>query len=196
MPNDKRSRILQAATRVFADKGFVRAGTKEIADAAGVGEGTLYHYFRGKDALLITIFVEVWSRQICELRARIAAREHPDEQMAAVIDSSLGLFEHNRALARIFLVELRRSPAMYSERPMQLLDETLALLRDIIESGRRRGDYRGDTDLRIVPMLLYGAAEGILTLWLLRDKSNADHYSLAEAKAVLLDSYRRLVRPC
>ena len=41
----RREQILGAATRVFADKGFSRATTREVARAAGVSEGTIYNYF-------------------------------------------------------------------------------------------------------------------------------------------------------
>ncbi len=51
----RRSQILEAAGRVFAEKGYHRATTKEIADAAGISEGTIYNYFSSKEDLLINM---------------------------------------------------------------------------------------------------------------------------------------------
>src|SRR5919107_5394768 len=51
----RRGQIVEAATRVFAEKGFRRATTREVALAAGVSEGTIYNYFEDKDALLLAI---------------------------------------------------------------------------------------------------------------------------------------------
>src|SRR5215210_1575315 len=51
----RREQILEAATRVFAEKGFRRATTREVAREAGVSEGTIYNYFEDKDALLMAI---------------------------------------------------------------------------------------------------------------------------------------------
>ena len=51
----RREQIIDAATRVFAEKGFRRATTREVARAAGVSEGTIYNYFEDKDALLLAI---------------------------------------------------------------------------------------------------------------------------------------------
>src|SRR5215208_1038492 len=51
----RREQIVGAATRVFAEKGFRRATTREVARAAGVSEGTIYNYFEDKDALLLAI---------------------------------------------------------------------------------------------------------------------------------------------
>jgi TetR/AcrR family fatty acid metabolism transcriptional regulator len=55
----RREQILDAATKVFAEKGFARATTREIADAADVSEGTIYNYFASKEDLLIGIMERV-----------------------------------------------------------------------------------------------------------------------------------------
>ncbi len=193
--NDKRRRILQAAIKVFAAKGFFQARTKEIAREADVGEGTIFTHFRSKEALLVSIFEEVWSALIPRLRKRIAAIDDPDQCMDSILDASLRLFQEDRALARIVLVELKRAPDLYSPGPIRLLDDTLELLETVIRSGQEKGLYRRELDLRIVPMVLYGAVEGILTLWLMQDSHPGCHrYDLLEAKAVLMDAYTRMVR--
>src|SRR5436305_4050045 len=51
----RRGQILEAATKVFAEKGFHRATTKDIARAAGIAEGTIYTYFASKTDLLLGI---------------------------------------------------------------------------------------------------------------------------------------------
>src|SRR3954463_3102395 len=48
----RRLAILRAAARVFHDRGFAAAGMRDIATAADLSPGNLYHYFRGKDELL------------------------------------------------------------------------------------------------------------------------------------------------
>src|SRR5262245_66664092 len=48
----RRLAILKAAARVFRDRGFAAAGMRDIAVAADLSSGNLYHYFRGKDELL------------------------------------------------------------------------------------------------------------------------------------------------
>lgn len=51
----RRRQIIEAAAGLFAEKGFYRATTKEIADAAGVSEGTIYNYFKNKEDLLFSM---------------------------------------------------------------------------------------------------------------------------------------------
>ena len=54
--SDKRERILDAAVRVLARKGFHATRVSEIAKAAGVADGTIYLYFDSKDELLVSLF--------------------------------------------------------------------------------------------------------------------------------------------
>src|ERR1700721_499267 len=56
---DKRNAILDAATRLFAERGLTAAPTSEISQLAGVGEGTLFTYFKTKDDLINALYREV-----------------------------------------------------------------------------------------------------------------------------------------
>ena len=58
---DKRRAILDAAVRVFARQGFHGCRVSDIADEAGVAYGLVYHYFRSKDEVLDTLFLERWN---------------------------------------------------------------------------------------------------------------------------------------
>lgn len=51
----RKAEILEAAAKIFAEKGFHRTTTKEIAEAADIAEGTIYNYFESKDDLLISL---------------------------------------------------------------------------------------------------------------------------------------------
>src|ERR1700689_4325064 len=56
---DKRNAILDAATRLFAERGLTAAPTSEISKQAGVAEGTLFTYFRTKDDLINSLYREI-----------------------------------------------------------------------------------------------------------------------------------------
>ncbi|HET7657090.1 MAG TPA: helix-turn-helix domain-containing protein, partial [Bacillales bacterium] len=54
---EKQWRILESATKVFAEKGFEKSRTADIAKAAGVAEGTIFRYFKSKKDLLLGLVV-------------------------------------------------------------------------------------------------------------------------------------------
>jgi AcrR family transcriptional regulator len=56
---DKRNAILDAATRLFAERGLTAAPTSEISKQAGVAEGTLFTYFKTKDDLINALYREI-----------------------------------------------------------------------------------------------------------------------------------------
>ena len=56
---DKRNAILEAATRLFAERGLTAAPTSEISRQAGVAEGTLFTYFKTKDDLINALYREI-----------------------------------------------------------------------------------------------------------------------------------------
>ena len=65
---DKRQRILDAALKVFAERGYYNAKVAEVARQAGVADGTIYLYFENKDDLLINLFEDRMDFLIRRLR--------------------------------------------------------------------------------------------------------------------------------
>src|SRR5439155_14870597 len=71
VPEGKRERILEAAIKVFAAEGFYNAKVSQIAQAAGVADGTIYLYFKSKDDLLINLFEDRMEMVNANLREAI-----------------------------------------------------------------------------------------------------------------------------
>lgn len=106
---DKRTRILDAAEMLFADRGFDGTATKAIAEEAGVATGLVFYYFPSKDAILEAL---VEDRTLAaELPALLGATYHDDPFTFLV---GLGLrmlrvLEDRRAMVRILVHELATS---------------------------------------------------------------------------------------
>ncbi|HND32361.1 MAG TPA: helix-turn-helix domain-containing protein, partial [Myxococcota bacterium] len=69
---ERHSQILDAAIDVFAEKGFHKARIADVAERAGVADGTIYLYFKNKEELLLTIFEEKMSQLIEGVQAAMA----------------------------------------------------------------------------------------------------------------------------
>lgn len=101
----KKERILQAAVKVFADKGFFRATIDDIAREAGVAVGTIYNYFASKDQVLEEIF------QAEARRRKAFARELEQqtlprlEKLAHLVKLHFSSLQSNSALARVISAE-------------------------------------------------------------------------------------------
>jgi AcrR family transcriptional regulator len=162
---DRRAELLDAAVRVFAEKGFHATRVGDIATEAGVAHGLLYHYFRSKDDVLDTVFRDTWSALVAETR-RIESSDYPlREQLRLFARIYLGAWLQTPDLVRVLVREVARGPAVGSR--VAEIGELFDTLARIIEAAQARGEARTDIDPTIAAWALYGAHEEILTGWVL-----------------------------
>ena len=169
---DKRERILRAAIKVFARKGFYATKVSEIAKAAGVADGTIYLYFKNKDDVLISIFEDRITRLLGVLRAQIEAAESFEAKLRVVVELQLGLLEGQRDLAEVVTVNLRQSSRLLKQYAAPLFTEYLDLIASVIAFGQQHGAVRPEVSPRVVATGLWGALDGIALTWALGGKSN------------------------
>src|SRR3954462_2866066 len=87
----KREAILRAAIDVFAERGYFNAQVADVARAAGVAAGTVYLYFRSKDALLASIFERTMRESMAAGSAAVAALDNPAERLRRFARLHLGM---------------------------------------------------------------------------------------------------------
>jgi len=162
---DRRAELLDAAVRVFAEKGFHATRVGDIAAEAGVAHGLLYHYFRSKDEVLETVFRDTWTALVAETR-RIESSDAPlPEQLRLFARIYLGSWLATPDLVRVLVREVARGPGAGSR--VAEIGELFDLLRRIVESAQQRGEARRDVDATVAAWAIYGAHEEILTGWVL-----------------------------
>jgi len=167
--NQKKQRILRAAIEVFATKGYFAARMTDIATAAGVADGTLYLYFDGKEHLLMSIFNDVLGRFIDTAQSEIAAAKDPVDKLRTMLRLHLETLHRDRDLAHVLQIETRHSRRFMSLFTHGKLGEYLNILRGIIEEGQRLGRFHGDISPGLATDLVFGAADELVTSWLLAD---------------------------
>jgi AcrR family transcriptional regulator len=165
----RREQIVGAATRVFAEKGFRRSTTREVARAAGVSEGTIYNYFEDKDALLLAIL-----DRLNETERRAADFE---EGMATDFRSFLeqylrrrmSLIWENREVFRVVLSEMLVNVELRDRYLRQVVDPTMRIAEENFRSRMEQGEVR-ETDAPLAMRSMAGSVLGVLVLGLLGDE--------------------------
>lgn len=176
-PNKSRSRleqresdIMEAATGLFAEKGFHATSTRKIAAAAGVSEGTLFHYFGTKNVLLQAILDSFYGqlnesaqegmREIMGTRERLLflARNH----LRALMDQQALMLR----LIQVYLSVDANYYRDYKNSPLHELNYRYTRIFDgVIKEGMERGYIRADLDLPAIRDLFFGGLEyGMRTL--------------------------------
>jgi len=164
---DKHQRILDAAVKVFASKGFFQARVSEIAREAGVADGTVYLYFKSKDDLLISIF-EVRMREAIS-RFRQAALEEKDarSRLERLIRMHLAEFQSDPDLAAVFQVELRQSQRFMREYAKSELREYLDFIGEIVQEGQKEGVFRTDIPGGLIKRFIFGTIDEVVSTWVM-----------------------------
>jgi TetR/AcrR family fatty acid metabolism transcriptional regulator len=187
----KRDAILDAATRVFAERGFFGAQVADVARRAGVAAGTVYLYFKNKDDLLISVFNRTMREAIEEGRDLLTTVSDPVARLQRFAELHLGRLGRDRALAVVFQVELRQSTKFMERFSSTLLRDYLGLIREAIADGQREGLFRTDIRPTVAAKMLFGALDEMATNWILSRR----RYSLENDADAVVDLFINGVRP-
>lgn len=155
----RRNQILDAAAAVFAEKGFHRTTTKEIASTAGVSEGTIYNYFAGKEDLLIGIMTRLADLEHLDTELADALQSDVRDFLIAVFRHRVGLLPQNLETIQAIMPEILVNPALRERFRQQFLQPTVALLEQYIRARVELGHIRpinGPLAVRAVQSMFVG----------------------------------------
>lgn len=156
-------RLLGAATRLFAERGYESTSVQEIVAAAGVTKGAMYHYFGSKDDLLYEVYARVLRMQTEHL-VRISRREAPVAERVhaaaadvivtsiANLDDTVIFFRSMHQLSEDKQREVRGERRRYHE-----------IFRDMVLEGQDEGVFRGDVSADLVVNYFFGSVHHLST---------------------------------
>ncbi len=189
--DDKRERILKAATQIFAQHGFYKSTISEIAKLANVADGTIYLYFKNKDDLLICLFEEEMHKIIRNMKDEVNKAEGFENKIRIFIQVHLNLIAGNKELAEVLQIELRQSHKFMKDYMGTKLNDYLNIISGIISQGQRNGEVRSDIIPGIAKRILFGALDEISGFWVL---SKNKRYSIATSAQMLGDIFINGIR--
>jgi AcrR family transcriptional regulator len=139
---DKRSQILQAAFKLFAQKGFFHTTVEEVAQEAGVGKGTVYGYFASKQDLLHQMLFFASDYYFDTFSKVMEGNGELREKLERITREHFRFFTEHRDIARVILFEHRYIKEELSywvmEREQVRIDYLVELLREAAANGEIR----------------------------------------------------------
>jgi AcrR family transcriptional regulator len=165
---EKLDRIKCAARSLFGRKGFEATTTREIAEAADIGAGTLFLYAGSKEDLLVMIFREEVGKAVDEAFESMTERKLL-EQLLRVFGAMIAHHERNVGLARVFVKEL---PFVEDSRHgvTTFMAELLKRIGALIERAQGRGEVRLGISPAALAQNLFAVYFATLQRWLGRDE--------------------------
>ena len=182
---DKRRVILDAAVRVFAREGFHTCRVSDIADEAGVAYGLVYHYFKSKDQVLDTLFLERWDILLDAIRETDAQTIPACEKLGHIAGFIIESYRHDPDLMKVIIVEVTRAANSFGAVHIGKIGEAYALIRGVVEKAQQAGEFRSEIPAEFAVMAFYGAIEQVLTGWIFGLLAEGDEeYERAKAHVV------------
>ena len=185
-----RQALLDAALEEFSRQGYQAARLQDIAKAAGVTRGAIYHHFGGKAELYNTLMEEASTQESGVVEAAISEGGSLREIMTRILSYSLALLEEDRRSRQIFelsLIKAGTDPELEAVRRQRLEQGELLIssTASIMAQGIIRGELRADLDPTTVARAFIAYQNGVAMLWL----SNRQAFSLKEKAAEFADIF-------
>jgi TetR/AcrR family transcriptional regulator, cholesterol catabolism regulator len=174
---EMRQKVLDAAARLFRDKGYAGTTMRDVAARCGIRAASLYYHFPSKDDILAEVFDYGVRRVAGAVRAAVEGLPQPassyDKIRAAVHAHLESFFVHGDYTASNIRV-FRQAPAEVQRKNRRLRDRYEAYWQRLLEDARRSGELRRGVDLSIARLFLFGGLNHTLEWYTARGISFGD----------------------
>jgi TetR/AcrR family transcriptional regulator, cholesterol catabolism regulator len=153
--------IIEAAARVFAERGFHGATTQDIADVLGIRQASLYYYFASKEEALELVCLQGVAGYFEVAKAIAAGPGTAADKLSRLIKAHLSPLTDRSDFVRVFLHERQHLPAESRRRIGRWSRGLERVFEDVLKDGVRRGEFRSDLDPRLVVLGILGMANAV-----------------------------------
>ncbi|MBD2625097.1 TetR/AcrR family transcriptional regulator [Trichormus variabilis] len=149
-----RTRILQAAQKLFAAQGFDGTTTRDLAQAAGVAEGTLFRHFSNKKAILVEVATSGWVDILTDLLTELSEMGSY-KAVAQVMRRRMWNMQKNVEIMRVCFMEVQFHPDLRDRIQTEVIDKMTDVAEAFFQTAMDKGIYR-QTDAKLVAKVFLG----------------------------------------
>ena len=153
---DKKSKILEAATKIFAKEGFQDASVDEIVKIAEVAKGTFYYYFKSKDDLFLALIGSGTDRLSEKMIEESDKYSDPIQKIKAIIESQYKFFGANQDLCLVLLSEIWRLESKWRQKYSIKKDQYIKALEHAIELGQKNNIFDKELNSKTASIAIFG----------------------------------------
>ena len=168
-PRRRAPEIIDAAARVFAERGFHGATTQDIADVLGIRQASLYYYFSSKEGALELVCLKGVEGFFEAAKAIARGTGSARERLGRLIESHLSPLADRGDYVRVFLNERQHLPTESRRRVGKWSRGLEKIFEDVLREGVRRGEFRHDLDTRLASLAMLGMLNAATT-WFRREE--------------------------
>lgn len=160
LPPERRiADIMAAAKAVFTEKGYNEALISDIAERAGVVEGSIYRFFTNKRELLVRVIEHWYEEMLARDTEQFAGVRGSWNQIRFIVHHHLMSIRREPALSRLVLQEFRPDPGYRNTRLFQLNQTYVHRVIDVIKDAVANGEFRSNVSPGLIRDMIYGCIE-------------------------------------
>lgn len=160
-----RDRILSAAVRVFARKGYHGAGVEDVVQASATSKGAFYHYFPSKQDIFLTLMDDLAATVEQGVEAAIASERGAIAKVEAALRVVVETAAEQRDLAKILLVEAVGLGPEFEQKRLEIHTRFARVIQRHLDGAIRDGDIP-EQDTALVSQAWMGALIEVISQWL------------------------------
>jgi AcrR family transcriptional regulator len=149
-----RTRILNAAQRLFASQGFEGTTTRDLAQAAGVAEGTLFRHFPNKKAILVEVATSGWVEILTDLLTELSEMGSY-KAVAQVMRRRMWNLQKNVEMMRVCFMEVQYHPDLRDRIQSEVINKMTDVAEAFFQTAMDKGIYR-QMDAKLVAKVFLG----------------------------------------
>jgi AcrR family transcriptional regulator len=163
--NEKQVQIMEAAEKLFADKGFEGTSVRDIAEGAGVNLAMISYYFGSKEKLMEAMFNHRAASSILQLEEMVQDKTlSPLQKVEKLIDRYIDKLLSQQCFHRIMVREqMVNNNGFIAEQIQEIKKRNQALIKELIAQGQRSGEFRKNIDVSLLMITLVGTISQMVT---------------------------------
>jgi AcrR family transcriptional regulator len=152
----RRQELIDAAAKIFQDKGYEAASIQDVADALGILKGSVYYYIDSKEDLLFAAIQEVHESALANMEKIRTLDEDPLTLIRLFIESHVKHVSDNLVKATVFFHDFRSLDPERHKYIVAERDSYDAFLRELITRGQTTGQICKDVDPKLTTLAILG----------------------------------------
>ena len=152
---DTRSNILRSAQHLFARQGFDGTTTKDLAEAAGIAEGTLFRYFSNKKSILVEVATQGWLKILTDLLTELS--EMPSyKAVAQMMRRRMSNLHENIDIMKVCFMETQFHPELRDRVQAEVIDKMNDIAEVYFTEAIQKGVYRSNLSPKVIARVFVG----------------------------------------
>lgn len=168
---EKKTQILEASIKVLAEKGWNKTKISDIAEAADIGKGTVYEYFRSKDEVFAASFQYFMLQVENSVAERLSSIDDPLERLLAYFYSWADIFDSDymdylEIVLDFWAEGIRNKEGFSSVELMDFYYNNRTVIESLLDECIAQDKIKS-IDTKIVASIIIGSLDGLMIQWIM-----------------------------